>query len=659
MKFLTAIVFLLSFWSTAAQQVSNKKLSKKKLIEQADYYFFKEDFAKALELYAQILDQYPKSHYTQYHQYVAYHLTQGRGESLENLIEFERSEGQTDKFYNYWLGRLHYMQYEFDIARQHFQAFDQMDVYKTREIKQETQDYLEKIEYAQIFYLDPTDYEIIPLPAPINSTFDDLSPAFFKGHNELLFVSSRHDDPSKNPEVAEYTIFHTYKNGNNWNQPSALTELGSLNRSNAKIEVVNSDGKLFIYRDQPQPDLYFSETTDTGWTTPSTFDSKIKEAKIESHFFINDNENRIYFAARHDGSDLDLFFSTLDEQVGTWSDPQLVFGQLNSDFNEDSPFLSHDSKYLYFSSDRPASMGGYDVFRSEYDEQSQSWSAPANMGFPINTIDDEVHFQLNQDNISGFFSSNRLHGLGQFDIYYFHKIGKVLASGKIIDQATTREIPNLQIAFHPAKYTDEAFVTRTDENGNYQVEIIENEDFLVEISLNGQVIYTEVIKSENDEHKKAFNKDFSIEIPEFSGKPTNFGSLYQAATESSYTSFDMLGSKFQAGQKVIVKNIYFDLHSYHLQGGSFKILDQLDQIMIDHPTVKIEIGGHTCNIGTHEVNESISLKRAQSVKQYLVNNGISTGRLVAKGYGETRPLASNDDEEGGRELNRRIELRVY
>ena len=643
------LILVISF-SAFGLQDNDKKLKKKKLIEQADYYFFREDFAKALELYDKILEQYPKNHYTQYHQYVAYHLTVGRNEPLDNLIEFEKNEGQTDKFYNYWLGRLHYLQYEFDIAKQHFQAFDQMDVYKTKEIQKETNDYLKKIDYVQNFYLNPTNYEIRPLPGPINSKHDDLSPAFFGGHNELLFVSSRNDD------AAQFSIYHAYKNNGEWSTPTTIDKLGKLEKNNAKIEVVNLDGKLFIY-DQESTSLNFSEPNANGWETPQAFDANIAQKGIESHFFINDAEDMILFASKTNGHDLDIYYSNKSSS-GTWSDPQLIMGDINTAANEDSPFLSHDGQYLYFSSDRAESMGGYDVFRSKFDKSNNQWMSPENMGFPINTIDDEINYQLNEDNISGFLSSDRLHGHGKFDIYYFHKVGKVLATGKVYNQETGAEVSNARVGYRPLKYQDEVFGATTNFSGEYKIELLDEEDYVVEVTINDVVVFTEEVTSASHEHKKAFERNFTVELPGVNTAKTDYTQLYTASRSNNYTTMNTLGSKFRAGQKIILRNIYFDLHSFHLQSESYEVLDELEKILEENPDINIEIEGHTCNIGSHEVNQEVSLRRAQSVKDYLVSKGIPATRLNAKGYGETRPLASNDDEENGRELNRRIELRI-
>jgi outer membrane protein OmpA-like peptidoglycan-associated protein len=661
MKNCLCILGLVTALSVSAQADNEKKLSKKELIEQADYHFFKENLDKALELYNIILDNYPRNHYVQYHQYVAYHLTKGRGEDLDGLKEFEENEGHTDKFYNYWLGRIHYNRYEFELAQEHFQAFLELDIYKTREIIKETLQRLDDAKLAQEFYLNTNDFEIELLPSPINSEHADLSPAFFAGHNELLFVSSRPGLTEVDLLNPGFQVFHIEKDGSgDWNTPSVLNNLGILNHNNTKIEVVDNDGRLFVYQEENgEGDLLYSQPNGDTWTSPVEFDSNLKKRNIESHFFINDDETSILFSTRSLAGDLDIYQSELDAHTLEWSDPSPVIGGVNSNFDEDSPFLSHDGQTLYFSSNSPYSVGGFDVFKCEWQPVSQSWGSPENLGFPINTIDNEINFQLNADNISGFISSNRLHGEGDYDIYYFHKKGKVMASGSVYDELTKKPIEGLQIDFHPINYKDETFRTLSDQNGFYQNEIFTDEKFVVEISKDGRILHADEIESNHQELHKSFKQDFYITIPEILDQKTDFYALYDKRTpEPTYEKLSRLGSKFRAGQKAMLRNVYFDLHSAHIKEESIGVMNALLNMMTDYSDLRIVVEGHTDNSGSADLNLVLSQNRASSVKKFLVSNGISAERISTRGYGSTRPLASNDDEQDGRELNRRIEVVV-
>ena len=652
------IVFVLILFGGRGHADDNKKLKKKELIEQADYYFFKENFPKALELYQKILDNYPKNHYVQYHQYVAHHLTDGRGEDLSGLKEFEENEGQTDKFYNYWLGRIHHSRYEFDLAVEHFEAFLALDVYRTKEILRESEQRLADAIYAREYYGSPNEFEVELLNYPINSQYSDLSPAFFADHDELLFVSSRPATRNLNPDKLSFRVFHTKKIGSKWGYPNLIEELGTLHESHPVIEMVNDDGKLFLY-DSMSKDLRFSEPIGDAWSSPMEFNSDLKNRHIASHFFINDRENLIFFSTLTPKGNLDIYQTHYIPETGTWEDPFPVLGSINTGFDEDSPFLSHDGNSLYFSSDRPESMGGYDIFKCEWDHELQTWGEPTNLGFPTNTIDDEVNFQLNEDNISGFFSSNRIHGKGDFDIYHFHKKGIVLASGAVINEENGQLLRKSKVVFHPSKYLDESFTSISDANGFYQCEIFEDESFVAEILVNDQVVHTENLISSHKELKKAFVKDFYVKVPDFIEEKKDFTTLYDASKpEPQYEKVSMLGNKFRTGEKAMLRNIYFDLESAHLKKESRPMLASLLKTMKESSSLRVQIEGHTDNTGSASANLKLSKSRAESVKAYLVRNGISSSRITTKGFGASQPLASNDDEEDGRELNRRIEVRV-
>lgn len=660
MKYLYCVLVFLSHFATA-QQMSEKRLSKKELIEQADYYFFREDFNKSLQLYNEILDNYPRNHYVQYHRYIAYQLTYGKESFLDSLKEYESNEGKTDKFYNYWLGRIHHNRYEFETAEKHFRAFLEMDVYKTKEITDESRDRLNAAIKAQKFYLSPNEYEVVNMGEPINSSASDLSPAFFANHDELLFTSARMNpnDPLYDSIINEFTIFHCIKSGDSWGRPTALKNLGTFYDDNAKIEVVNNDGRLFFF-DKKDNSLYFSQPEENDrWKTPIEFDGRLKVTEIASHFFINDEETMIYFSRRTSRGDLDLYQTTYNSGTSSWSDPIPVPGDVNTRYDEDSPFLSHDGSTLYYSTNNPKlSIGGYDVVSTAWGASSSSWGNATNLGFPINTVDDEINYSLNEDNISGFLSSNRLHGKGDFDIYFFHKQGKILVQGSVFDKATGRALADVRLDMRPTNNSDERFRSVTNAQGRFEKEVFAEETFRVEISIGEQLAHSELFFSKLDDHNRLIEKDFYITIPEEVKEETNFATLYDKKSESDYESVDMLGSKFRAGKKAMLRNIYFDIESAHLTQDSYEVLEHLYGVLKENESLMVEIGGHTDNTGTLQANMTLSEARANAVRDFLVKQGISGQRLIAKGYGPSQPLASNDDEENGRELNRRIEVRV-
>lgn len=485
--------------------------AKKNAIYYADSVFFEESFSAALPLYDKILEEYPLEEAVKYHRYVAYHLSDGRGTEMLPMFDYDHVKGPVDKFYDYWMGRIYYQRYEFDKAKEHFQKFLAIEDYKSKQIVTDVKNHLYRIKKAEPYYNKPDDYIVEQLQAPVNSKFSDISPAFFGGHDELLFASSRPNSAQPNKKEDKFLIYHSLKSGKQWQSPTLLERLGVFSKNNAMIEVVNNSGKLFM-NSRDEGGLFFSEPTDDGWTYPRKFNSELSKSQIGSHFFISDDEASIYFAFRRPGYGFEIYETHYDLINNTWSTPAPVKGQVNSRKSEDYPFLSHDGKYLYFSSNRRSSMGGYDIYRSTLDETTGLWSEAENMGFPINTTDDDINFQLNDDDISGFFSSNRLHTNGDFDIYYFHKEGKVVAQGNVFDKATGDRVSDVKVDFQLVKYSDETFHSMTNEAGRYQTTLFENEEYVVQLSKEDRVFHEEKLKAKHKLFKKSFVKNFHVDF---------------------------------------------------------------------------------------------------------------------------------------------------
>ena len=646
-KILLPVVLVMAFSSASFAQSVRKQL------EKADLTMYREQFSEAIYLYDAILEKHPNNENAQYHKLIAEHLTVKRGEDISDLLAFEDSKGHTDKFYNYWLGRVHYLRYDFHLAKRHFDAFQSLDVYKSKEILAEVDGFLSKIELANSHYDNPTFFEVEPLEFPINSKHDDLSPGFYKDQRELVFASSRPTE-AYSPAESKFLIFHSKQTDDGWMEPSAIPNLKNLPDVSPKVEVTANEGKLFFFSQDFGGDLMVVNALENGWTNPVEFDDKIRGDKIESDFFINEEETHILFSSKRGGKGLDIYESKKGSD-GIWSFPKPIKGAVNTSWNEDSPYLTQDGKKLFFSSDNEASIGGFDVFVSEFDEINQSWSTPKNMGFPINTIDDEINYQLNADQISGFLSSNRLHGFGGFDIYYFHKEGRAIVSGQVRSKEG-EAVPNIEVLYHPIKYPDESFRATTNENGAYRMEVLDNEQFTIELAQEDQVFYVENDHTKVEGKNKMIRKNFVVELP---NEISNFKELFVATVKDKDETevIEMLGTKFRNGQKAVLKNIYFEEGNTTLNVGYSSVLDRVKDLLSENPLLNIEIGGHT-DAYESEYADYLSAERAKKIQRLLISQGIDGDRITAVGYGKSRPLASNDDENEGRELNRRIEVRV-
>ncbi len=667
------IFCLIAFLSVEAQRSY-------KLYKEAEETFYAENFGEALVLYEAIHEIDSAYEDILYKIEICKLLSITQYEDMGPFNGYEEEMAKRDKFYYYWQGRILMKEYEFEAALESLRKFITSPAKKSDIILEEARRWSNWAIAAKKFMDNPKFYEIHLLEEGINTERAELSPVYFADKEELLYLSN--GDVSK-PD--EFQIYHTKHEGSrSWSKPEVIYNVGTFTRDNSNIEVVAEDGRLFQFRPDKGGDLFFSEPTDskTGWSVPEEFDSKISSTHLSSHFFINEHEDRIIFA-KNVGSkkepNLDLFESFRDHETGDWSKPALFATTINSEYNEDSPYLSPDEQTLYFASDGHETMGGYDIFKSEFDSVTQSWSEPVNMGFPVNSPDDEIHFKLNNDQMSGYFTSNRLHTIGDYDIFFFWEIHTVKIKGRVIDGPTGEPITNARIFFRPLEYTDMYFFSSVDENGQYEMQINADDIYNVQLKLDES---HEVEKLEDFEihatggTSTTYLKDFYLgKVPQkalASTKPIGTTST-KPASSSTITSdsrrttvkgsknvskIEDLGRMNNPSDRAVIRNIYFEFGDTKVSLESLPILKAILKRMQESKRMKIEIAGHTDSVGDSQTNQWISQKRAEAVRIWLIENGISSDRVDAKGYGENSPMATNDNELEGRELNRRIEVIV-
>lgn len=636
-----------------------------KVFKEAEEALYREDFETALINYHQLVESglnYGNRVY--YKAELCSLLTKFQSKPIESFLQYEEEMIQEDKFYYYWKGRVMLRKYRMDDAVEALRKFLSTKAYLSDEIKAEARQWINWASNAKGFMDNPDSYEVHLLETEVNSEFAELSPVYFAENEELLFLSNRRSDPSL------YQIYHTVHQGDRkWSEPELVFGQGQFTRETANIEVVAEDGRLFQFRTDKGGDLFFSEPTGDlkGWTPPKEFDSRVSNSSLESHFFINEHEDRIIFASNVGSKkkpNLDLLQTYKDPSSGNWSKPAPFTTVINSEYNEDSPYLSPDEKTLYFSSDGHSSMGGYDIFKSEYDAATQTWSEPENVGFPLNSPEDEIHFKMNSNQKSGYFTSNRLNTLGDYDIFFFWEITKIDIEGKVVDAATNQPITDAEIFFRPYGYLDMYFLSELDGNGKYSTQINADERFQVEIKQNGVVLYKEDFEIHQTDAGPTV-KDFYLgeaekvePEPEVVQVPVRNTSEPDRGIVTEEMLLEELGTKFRVSNKVALQHLYFDFGTSHLTDESIPELNILKNLLDNTPNLRIEVSGHTDNVGEESANQVLSVARAQAVADWLVQRGISSSRLVIKGYGSTKPLASNDDEKDGRELNRRIEVVV-
>lgn len=408
---------------------------------------------------------------------------------------------------------------------------------------------------------------------------------------------------------------------------------------NEGAQTISLDGQLMFFTGCNRPDglggcdIYISRKAGNAWTVPQNMRNPVNSSKWESQPSLSPDKKTIYFSSSRAGGkgDKDIWSSTLTSQ-GVWGVPANLGDVINTDGSEESPFIHPDNQTLYFSSDGQIGMGKKDIFYSRKDEKG-NWTTPVNLGYPINTWNNDDSFIVGTSGKTAYFSSDRKGGFGSLDLYSFELYeaarptmvtyvkGKVFASDTKKPLVAKFELIDLETS----KVVVES--NSNSEKGEFIVSLPVNKNYALNVSKEGYLFHSE---------------NFSLKDIKDISKPYELNVGLQPV---------------KTGEKVILKNIFFETNSYQLKGESTSELQKLFALMQDNKNLKIEISGHTDNVGDDASNQRLSEIRARSVYEYLATNGISTERLSYKGFGETSPIAGNDTEEG-RAQNRRTEFTV-
>ena len=374
-------------------------------------------------------------------------------------------------------------------------------------------------------------------------------------------------------------------------------------------------------------DIFFSENVNGEWTPIRSISDKINLPNSwESQPSISADGKTLYFVSDRDGGlgGYDIYKSVKNEQ-GQWGVPTNLGPVINTKGNEKSPFIHPDGKTLYFSSDGLMGMGGYDIFISHLSDDG-TWSKPMNLGYPINSAEDEVGFFVSTDGTHGYFASNKFKGKGGWDLYSFELYQKVRPEKLLFIKGNVRseesaeplkamiELKNLETK----KISEIPLDTNT---GKYVAVAPFNNNYVMTVKKEGFVNETHYISKVDSAAHGPVQVNFDIQ-------PIEVNKSYR------------------------INDIFFGFNSFELSSESKAVLDQLIEFLNENQGIWIEVQGHTDNIGNDAENIKLSGNRAKSVYDYLVASGVQGNRLTYKGYGKTKPVADNQSEEG-RAKNRR------
>lgn len=504
----------------------------------------------------------------------------------------------------------------------------------------------------------------------INSEFDDYTPVLSRDGNTMYYTSRKmlNEKSPKNPYDVKYyeDIYYSENKNGDWKSSTRIDKKinSKKNKDNGAAVGLNKDQtELYVYKGKSKNgDIYVSTKKEGKWGKPKSLPSKINSKYRETSLCFSSDGNRMFFVSNNPkistgGSD--IFMSFRDEK-GKWGKPKNLGSVINTRKDEIAVSLSANDSVLFFSSKGHKTMGGFDVFSSKLNETGL-WSAPVNLGYPVNTPDDDVFYAESPDGRTAYYSTIRESSLGGKDIF------KIIYLGSEKDMLQTDEnIPFIGLV----KPYDNIFFS-----------LPEKIDVDTSITMLGKVLDSENGKgvvSKLELIDNEFNKVIATAISDTSGNykiklnlPKPYGVaivargylLYLDAVDLSKASFeedayyDFKLERVEVGAKVILKNIFFEFGKATLKPESYATLDNVVKLLQSNDGLRLEISGHTDNIGSLKSNTKLSEDRAKAVVEYLVSKGINAGTLEFKGYAYTQPVAPNNTEEG-RAQNRRVEFKV-
>lgn len=525
-------------------------------------------------------------------------------------------------------------------------------------------------ENGKKFVAQPENYSIENIGQKINSEAYDFAPVLNEDETILIFTTRRQDgNTNENVDIDNYyfeDIFMSKKVNGEWEQAVNIGETVNTPSHDSNLGL-SADGKtLYLYRDENGGDIYFSELQKNGsWSLPQPLPGNINSSYFENAASISPDRTALFFSSDRPGGygGIDIYVCTKDSR-GEWSRVKNLGPKINTEFDDEGPFIDYDGKTLYFSSRGHDGMGGFDIFISEYDSATEEWSTPVNLGYPVNTPDDDVYFVSTKDRKRGYYSSVKDDGMGYTDIYM---VTMPDLTERIKEKQLAKNNPELEgvkkneeqtISPTAAQTYPVTLLLRVQEkgsgapmdaevnmrsvNGNVVAPVERIEQGIYKIMINAPHEADYMISAEKQGY---VFKNSRMTIPGAGEKPLEIK-----------RRFDM--ERFDVGVNDILRNIYFNFDQYTFTNESFNELNKLERMLHENPNFVVEIAGHTDNIGKRAYNQKLSYQRAAAVVNYLINKGIDRRRLKAFGYGEDKPIASNDDEKDGREINRRVEFTV-
>ncbi len=629
-------------------------------------------YAEALELYLQANDFNPNNALLNYKVGKCYLHTVQKTKAIPRLELSIKLDPKAAANQRYILARAYHLNYEFDKAIDMYNKYRHtLTPFELTQYGDDIDEKIEECEDGKDLVRNPIRVFIDNIGNVVNTKWPEYSPIVNADETILMFTSCRDVTTGGkiDPVYNEYyeDIYISRKDGEVWTTPENPGKPFNKDSHDAIVGLSPDAKWVLIYKgEENSGDIYICIIEEGEWQKPKHLPDEINTKYHESSACFSPDMKGLYFISDREGGfgGKDVYYCLLSEKSKenklVFEDPVNLGSAINTPYDEEGVFMQVDGTTLYFSSKGHKTMGGYDIFKSKL--VNKQWTEPENIGYPVNTPDDDVFFTVNATGKHGYYSTFEQEGFGKRDIYMVTFLGPekplahkavyeylayevrpvietnlegeveikdftlVMVKGKILDQVTHSPLGVLMEIIDNQTFRMIASFESNERTGAYMVSLPSGKSYAFAVKAKEYLFYSE-----------------NFEIP----PSTVFREMKK----------DIYLAKVKVGSKIVLKNIFFEFNKATLKPESIPELERLIKLLNDVPMLKIEISGHTDNVGSQLYNQELSEKRAQAVVEYLVAKDIDRDRLTFKGYGFSQPIANNDTEEG-RAMNRRTEFKV-